>query len=60
MKKVWALLLTLAMGVGLTACGSGQEGRDPKDVTITVWASGAGAQVDAMKAACEAFAAETG
>ncbi len=80
MKKAVALLLTLAMAVGLMACGGDkganadttnggnagtesnatEEKKDPSEVTLTVWTSGAGEQVDAMKAACEAFAAETG
>jgi len=69
MKKVVAVLLAATMALGLVACGGKEnnggnagteEARKPEDVTLTVWASGAGAQVDAMKAACEAFAAETG
>lgn len=66
MKKVVALLLAATMTLGLVACGGKEnnggttETRKPEDVTLTVWASGAGAQVDAMKAACEAFAAKTG
>lgn len=63
MKKVVAVLLAATMTLGLVACGGkGSNGgtRKPEDVTLTVWASGAGAQVDAMKAACEAFATKTG
>lgn len=68
MKKAVALLLSLTMALGMTACGGGNDGsvqateeaKKPEDVTLTVWASGAGAQVDAMKAACDAFAEETG
>lgn len=64
MKKVLALLLTAAMALGLVACGGGSEKEAealaPEDTKIVVWVSGAGAQVEAMKTACDAFAAETG
>lgn len=69
MKKAFALLLTLALLVSMTACGgqaaaaassSEAPAKDPKDVTLTVWVSAAGPQVEAMKAAVDAFAAETG
>lgn len=64
MKKVLALLLTAAMALGLVACGGGSEKEAealaPEDTKIVVWVSGAGAQVEAMKAACDAFSAETG
>lgn len=71
-KKILSMLLSMAMIFSLTACSSGSntgsntgsDASEPtkkaEDVTLTVWASGAGAQVDAMKAACDAFAAETG
>ena len=65
MKKAVALLLAATMALGMTACGGSSDSnadveRSPEDVTLTVWVSGAGAQVDAMKAACDAFAEETG
>lgn len=37
-----------------------ETAKDPKDVTLTVWVSAAGGQVDAMKAAVDQFAADTG
>lgn len=55
MKKVVALLLTLVMVFSMAGCKKGSD-----EVTITVWVSGAGAQVDALKAACEDFAEQTG
>lgn len=60
MKKVMTMLMALTMILGLTACGNGNQNRDPADVTLTVWVSGAGTQVDALKAAVDQFAAETG
>lgn len=69
MKKLIALLLVMAMVFALGACGnSGSSDEDldnlethaPEDVTLTVWVSGAGAQVEALKAAVEGFEAETG
>lgn len=75
-KSVLAILLAIVMMFSLAACGNGNDkgnntggnegsktedtSKKPEDVTLTVWASGAGAQVDAMKAACEAFAEKTG
>ena len=66
MKKLIALLLAVVMVFALTACGGSGESDDvgeahaPEDVTLTVWVSGAGAQVEAMQAAVKAFEAETG
>lgn len=67
MKKLVALLLSGAMVLSLAACGGSSNSssendapKNPEDVKLTVWVSGAGAQVDAMKAACDAFAEETG
>lgn len=67
MKKLVALLLALTMVFALAACGNSGASQDetpethkPEDVTLTVWVSGAGAQVEAMQAAVKAFEAETG
>jgi raffinose/stachyose/melibiose transport system substrate-binding protein len=61
MKKFVAVALASSMVLGLSACANTSEsGADAKDQTLTVWVSGAGAQVDAVKAACEAFEEETG
>ena len=67
MKKFVALLLAVAMVLAMVACGNSAAPQDeplethkPEDVTLTVWVSGAGAQVDAMKAAVEGFEKETG
>jgi len=83
MKRIFALLLALALMISLAACSSGaattadasaattestsdaaaattETTIDPKDVTLTVWVSASGGQVDAMKAAVDAFAAKTG
>ena len=42
------------------AAGDTKSADSGKDVTLTVWASGAGPQVDAMKTACEGFSKESG
>lgn len=83
MKRIFALLLALALMISLAACSSGpattedasaattestsdaaaattETTTNPKDVTLSVWVSASGGQVDAMKAAVDAFAAKTG
>ena len=64
MKRMIAMLLVMAMMLALAACGgSGDEvleTHNPEDVTLTVWVSGAGAQVEALQAAVQGFEAETG
>ena len=64
MKKIIALLLTLALALSLVACGGGetaQGGNDtPKEVTIKVAAIETAYGSDVWKQVCEAFTAQTG
>ena len=62
MKKVLSIFLVAAMIFSIAACGAkeSEEPKDPKDVKLTVWVSAAGKQVEALKAAVDSFAAETG
>lgn len=74
MKKFTALLLVLIMALSMAACGqtaqpaaeapaadTTAEAEAPaENVTITMWVSGAGPQVEAMQAAVKAFEEETG
>ena len=57
MKKLLVALLILVSCTALFAQAT-QEQEESK--TITMWVSASGAQVDALKAAVEAFEAETG
>lgn len=74
MKKFTALLLVLILTLSMAACGqtaqpaaeapaadTTAEAEAPaENVTITMWVSGAGPQVEAMQAAVKAFEDETG
>lgn len=53
MKKAMVFALVLVCCVSVFAQAQAESGSK----TITMWVSGAGAQVDAMKAAVEAFEA---
>lgn len=55
MKKLLVVLLLLVSCTALFAQAAQEESK-----TITMWVSASGAQVDALKAAVEAFEAETG
>lgn len=55
MKKILVVLLVLVSCTALFAQATKEESK-----TITMWVSASGAQVDALKAAVEAFEAETG
>lgn len=56
MKKAMVFALVLVCCVSVFAQAQAESGSK----TITMWVSGAGAQVDAMKAAVEAFEAQSG
>lgn len=63
-KKLIALALSAGMVFSLAACGSGSDssegsGKDG-EVTITFSTNVVGGRADALQAACEAFAEETG
>lgn len=56
MKKLSVVLLVLAVALsGVFASGAKEEAGP-----VTIWVMGAGSQVEAMKAACDDFTAETG
>lgn len=57
MKKLFVTLLVVLCTISFVfASGAQEENKGP----LTVWVMGAGSQVDALKAATEAFTAETG
>ncbi len=64
MKKIIALLLVVVLAIGLTACADNSGNGDKKysGVTLTMWSmwSAGEPQAKVIKAAAEAFEAETG
>lgn len=55
MKKVLTILIILVVSLSFAFAGGSKESKP-----LTVWVMGAGAQVDALKAAADGFTAETG